>query len=315
MSIDQPPNCDIVLDDFDFSVTEIELHLNDCDDSLATGSDKTPSFVLKSCSHVSAPAVNALFQSIKSSAIWPFEWKHCCVTALHKSGSTSDVKNYRSIIVLRKLSRLFECLLSNFLYPKIQKKILPRQHSFMKKRSTTPQLLHYVNLLYCLQDTNTACLTNYFDIMKAFDSVPHDGLMRKLSAFGFDKKFLSLINSYLYGLTRSVEINSAILNQKNVTSGVPQGSVLGAIFFFLVFNDITECLQISNYFLYCDDLKILSSKETTLLQTEINCLNLWAFENGLQFYPDKCKRLNFNWHELLTIHGAWINLVNEMVDL
>ena len=94
--------------------------------------------------------------------------------------------------------------------------------------------------------------------MKAFDSVPHDWLMRKLSAFGFDKKFLSLINSYLSGRTQSVKVNSAISNQKNVTSGVPQGCVFGPIFFFLFFNDITECVQISDYFLYCDDSKNLS---------------------------------------------------------
>ena len=151
--------------------------------------------------------------------------------------------------------------------------------------------------------------------MKAFDSVPHDGLLRKLSAFSFDKKFLSLINSYLSGRTQSVKINSAISNQKNVTSGIPQGRVLGPIFFILLFNDITECLQISDYFLYCDDLKTLPSKETTLIQTEIDCLSFWAFENGLQFHPDKCERLNFNWHEPLSINGALIYPVNEMVDL
>ena len=126
VSIDQSPNCDIFLDDFDFSVTDIELLLNDCDDSLATGPDNIPSFVLKSSSRVSAPAVYALFQSIKSSTIWPSEWKHCYVTGLPKLGSTSDVKNYRPISILSKLSLLFERLLFNFLYPKNQKKRIPR---------------------------------------------------------------------------------------------------------------------------------------------------------------------------------------------
>ena len=270
-TIEQSPNCDIFLDDFDFWVNDIEILLSDCDDSLAAGPDNIPSFVLKSCSRVLAPAVYALFQSIKSSSIWPSEWKHSYVTALHKSGSTNDVKNYRPISILNKLSLIFERLLFNFIYPKIQKKISSRQHGFMKKRSTTSQLLHYVNLLYSLQDTNTACLAIYFDIMKAFDSVPHDGLMRKLSAFGFDKKFLFLLISYLSGRTQSVKINSAISNQKDVSSGVPQGSVLGPIFFILFFNDITECLQSSDYFLYCDDLKILSSNEITLIQSEIDC--------------------------------------------
>ena len=213
--------------------------------------------------------------------------------SLQKSVSTSDVKNYRPISILSNLSLLFERLLFNFLYPEIQKEIRATAW-FYEKRSTTSQLLHYVNLLYCLQDTNTACLAIYFEIMKTFDSVPHDGLMRKLSGFGFDKKFLSFINSYLSGRTQSVKTDSAISNQKNVTSGVPQGSVLGPIFVILFFNDITECPKISAYFLYCDDLKNFSSKEATLIQTEIDCLNLWAFENGLQFHPDKCKRLNCN---------------------
>ena len=124
-----------------------------------------------------------------------------------------DVKNYRPISILSKLSLLFELLLLNFLYLKIQKKS-PRQRGFMKERSTTSELLQYVAVLYGLQDTNTAYLAIYFDIMKAFDSVAYDGLMRKLSAFGFDKQFLSLFYSYLSGRTQSVNINSAISNQK-----------------------------------------------------------------------------------------------------
>ena len=181
VSLEKSPNCDNFLDDFDILVTDFELLLNDCDDSLATVPETIPSFVLKSCSHVLAPAVYALFHSIKSSSVWPTEWKHCYVTALHKSGSTSDVKNYRPISIRSKLTLLLERFLFNFLYPKSKK--TPRDSMVLwKKRSTTSQLLHYVNLLYGLQDTNTACLAIFFDILKAFDSVPHDGRMRKLSS-------------------------------------------------------------------------------------------------------------------------------------
>ena len=71
VSIDQSPNFDIFLDDFDCSVTDIELLLNDRDDSLATGPANIPSFVLKSCSRNLAPVVYALFQSITSSTFVP----------------------------------------------------------------------------------------------------------------------------------------------------------------------------------------------------------------------------------------------------
>ena len=144
----------------------------------------------------------------------------------------------------------------------------------MRKWSTTSQRLHFINLLYGLQDTNTACLAIYFVIKKTFDSVPHDELIRILSAFGFDKIILSLFNSYLSGRTQNVKINSTILNQKDVITGVSRGSVLGPIFFILFFNDITEYLQRSDYFLYCADLKIFSSQDATLIQTEIDWLTL-----------------------------------------
>ena len=96
---------------------------------------------------------------------------------------------------------------------------------------------------------------------------------------------------------------------------VPQGSVLGPIFFIMFFNYLTVYLQSSDYFLYCDDLKILSSKEATLIQTEIDWLTFWACEIGLQFHQDKCKRFNFNWHEPVSINGALIIPVKEMVNL
>ena len=84
--IEQSPKCDIFFDDFDFSVTDIELSLNDCDDSLATGPDNIAYFVLKSFSSVLAPAVCVLLQSVKSSSTWSSEWKLRYVRALHNSG-------------------------------------------------------------------------------------------------------------------------------------------------------------------------------------------------------------------------------------
>ena len=86
---------------------------------MATGPENEPSFVSKSSSLVLAPAVYAFFQCNRSSSIRPAEWKHCYVTALHKSASTSDVKNYQPINILSKLSLLLERLLFSILYPKV----------------------------------------------------------------------------------------------------------------------------------------------------------------------------------------------------
>ena len=311
----RPDSCKILLDDFDFTVNDVELLLRKCDDSLSSGPDNIPSFVLRQCSTILAPAVYSLFQQVKNSGIWPSEWKHAIITALHKSGSTNDVKNYRPISILCKLSLLFERLLLDFIYPKVKSQISPKQHGFMKHRSTSSQLVHYTQLLYNLLDKNTPCVTVYFDIMKAFDSVPHDRLLEKLTLFGFDEKFLLLFRSYLHGRTQSVKVNSTISAPIAVTSGVPQGSVLGPLFFILFFNDIIDSIHNSDPFLFWDDLKILSSMIATLVQSDIDSLFQWSLTNGLQFHPLKIKRLNFGTNDSLTINGEVIKSTNEMLDL
>ena len=107
------------------------------------------------------------------------------ITPLHKNGSTSDVKNYRPISLLPKLSIVFEKMLFNFLYPLVRPLVTNAQHGFMKRRSTTTQLTSYFDVLYNYLDKNFPCASVYFDIKKAFDSVPHHKLLTKLAAFGF----------------------------------------------------------------------------------------------------------------------------------
>ena len=123
-----------------FGVLEIEKILSKCDDSSSMGSDQVPSFLLRDGCQVLAPAVMALFQVIQKSSHWPKEWKTSYITPLHKNCSTSDVKNYRPISLLPKHSIVFEKMF-NFLYPLVRPLVTNAQHGFMKRRSTTTQLI------------------------------------------------------------------------------------------------------------------------------------------------------------------------------
>ena len=82
----------------------------------------------------------------------------------------------------------------------------------MKHRSTFTQLLHYTQLFYNLLDKNPPCVAVYFDIMNAFESIPHDCLFEKLTVIGFDDKFLVLFTSNIYGRNHIVKVNSTILS-------------------------------------------------------------------------------------------------------
>ena len=102
------------LQDVTFGVLEIENILSKCDDSSSMGSDQVPSFLLRDGCQILGPAVMALFQVIQKSSLWPKEWKTSYITPLHKNGSTGDVKNYRPISLLPKLSIVFEEICSIF---------------------------------------------------------------------------------------------------------------------------------------------------------------------------------------------------------
>ena len=138
------------------------------------------------------PAVMALFQVIQISLHWPKEWKTSYITSLHKIGPTSDVKNHRPISLLSKFSIVFEKMLFNFLYPLVRPLITNTQNGFMKRRSTTAQFISYLDVFYNNRDKNFPCVSFYFDIRRASDSVPHHRLLTKLAAFGFDEAFFHL---------------------------------------------------------------------------------------------------------------------------
>ena len=116
-----------------------------------------------------------------------------------------------------------------FLYPRVRPLVTNAQHGFMKRRSTTTQLISYIDVLYNNLDKNFPCASVYFDIRKAVDSVLHNRLLTKLAAFGFDEAFLHLFSDYLEDRHQMVRIGSCFSRPSVLTSGVPQGSVLGPL--------------------------------------------------------------------------------------
>ena len=152
-----------------------------------------------------------------------------------------------------------------------------------------------MDLVYTARDQNIPCLAIYFDIQKAFDTVPHDVLLIKLANVGLDLNFLILICSYFSNRKQCVKINQTYSNTIPATSGVPQGSVLGPLFFVLFMNDLPLKILHGSYFLFADDLKIFTVASLELIQDDLDSINSWSLSNGLIFHPAKCKILPFNY--------------------
>ena len=277
--------------DISISIDIVERMLASVDDSCSFAYDRIPPFILRSQARLLATPVFFLFLSVLHSGTWPHMWKTSVVTPILKKGNAMHASNYRPISILPKLSLILERLIFNFIYPKVRHQINRNQHGFMSRRSTATQLVCFLDKLYWANERNEPFHVVYFDIQKAFDTVPHSLLISKLSRYGFDYMFLALFSSYLENRRQVVRVNQTLSNPCYVPSGVPQGSVIGPLLFVLFINDLPGCLTSSTCYLFADDSKILNN-DVDQLQLDIDSMVTWSQANGLRFHPDKTRLIS-----------------------
>jgi hypothetical protein len=151
----------------------------------------------------------------------------------------------------------------------------------------------------------------YLDFRKAFDSVPHDELLYKLWALGITGPLWFWIKSYLSNRTHYTSVLGSSSTCLPVKSGVPQGSVLGPLFFLIYINDLPTAIPLSLPFLFADDTKILKQTSTSTspieLQSDLNELHSWCSKWNLTLNMDKCTVVHFAMQPKLTNSTYFIN--------
>ena len=134
------------------------------------------------------------------------------------------------------------------------------------------------------------------EFSKAFDLVPHGGLLTKIANLGVDSRVLVWIREFLLGRTQRVRVGGQLSEEVRVTSGVPQGNVLGPLLFLAYVNDIWRNME-SSIRLFADDCviyrKIINNKDREKLQKELDRLREWAAENAMKINPSKSKAIRF----------------------
>ena len=137
------------------------------------------------------------------------------------------------------------------------------------------------------QQVDIICL----DIKKAFDSIPHDKLLHKLYSCGIQGNFWKWFKSYLSGRTQHVRIKQSLFAPLPVLSGVPQGSILGPLFFIIYMNDLLSCVTVSKTLLFVDDTKIYNigydSEDILAFQNDLDSASQWSKRNDMCFNPQK----------------------------
>ena len=245
-----------------------------------------------------ADIFTTLFQASLNQGIVPPDWKTANIVPLFKKGDKSNPANYRPISLTSLTCKILEhVVFSNFMTHFEKYNILDNaQHGFRKNRSCVSQLIttldDFANTLKNQQQTDAILL----DFSKAFDKVDHSGLLSKLELYGIRGPLLEWTSSFLVGRKQSVIVDGQTSPPSNVLSGVPQGTVLGPLFFLVYINDISRGLSKGTTIrLFADDSllyrPIKSLKDCEILQHDLNTLQNWEKIWKMEFHPGKCNLL------------------------
>ena len=283
----------------ELSEHDVASCLRNLDASKASGPDGIPARLLKECSSQIAPKLCCLFNLSLNSGRIPSEWKSADVTPIHKRESKESVENYRPISLLPIISKALErCVYQRF-YEHVAHLVSERQHGFLRNRSCVTQLLSVLHTIGYDLDRNTQTDVLYLDFAKAFDSVDHAILLQKLRSYGVTGPPLCWFEDYLTGRTQRVVVDGVASTWSPVTSGVPQGSILGPLLFVIFINDLPDfTVKGTETALYADDTKlhdtITSTNDCERLQQSLTNLDHWSVQNNIRFNPSKCKVLTIS---------------------
>ena len=193
----------------------------------------------------------------------PRDWKVSNVTPIPKKGCRENPDNYRPISLTSVIGKIIETIIANRIVMHLEehKLLLDTQHGFRRKRSCLTNLLEFFHSMHTLYDEHRAVDIVYLDFQKAFDTVPHKRLMKKVRALGIRGQIANWIENWLSNRQQRVVINGEYSRWSTVTSGVPQGSVLGSLLFLIYINYI-DVGTVSTLSKFADDIKIGANVST-----------------------------------------------------
>ena len=310
-----------VMEDFGISVAGILKLLRNLKPGKAAGPDRLKPILLKELSEEIAPIIQVIFERSIQTGKLPAEWCRARVTPIFKKGDKSSAANYRPISLTCILCKMLEHIMASHMVKHLNKHDLlyDLQHGFRAKRSCETQLTMLFEHL--ARNTSAGKQTDLIllDFSKAFDKVNHSKLLWKLHQYGIRGNALSWILAFLGNRSQTVVLEGEESESVPVTSGIPQGSVLGPILFLVYINDLPEELS-SQVRLFADDtavyLTVGGSEDEKVLQKDLDRLSVWENQWDMEFNPSKCQVVRVTTAKeviksVYTLHGQVLEVVTS----
>ena len=289
---------------FNFSKTNtkcVQDHIKYLKNGKATGLDGIGSRILKAGAPVLSIYLSKIFNCSLATGYVPKCWKIKRVSPVHKGDVKTDPSNFRPISILPIPMKIFEKIVHDQVSTFIKENTFlnDRQSGFRKLFSTTTAVLDVSENILEQLDKNNFVGAVLIDLKKAFDTVDHKILLKKLWCYGFQNQFFDWFESYLTDrqqLTLVNNIMSDLLHED--VYGVPQGSVLGPLLFLLYIDDIKSVIQNAYCHLYADDTIILkgaSDPDSLIasLERELSNVDHWLSINKMTINTKKTEVIFF----------------------
>ena len=267
--------------------------LQSLDPYKACGNDNIHPRVLRELAVYIAPILTTIYNSSLETGEIPQDWRDANVCPIYKKGNHYDPANYRPVSLTSVPCKILEHVLTSALMNHLEsnKILCEEQHGFRKKRSCETQLLDFVEEVNENLSKGNQSDVIILDFAKAFDKVNHSLLIHKLKHYGVNGNVLIWFKSFLSDRRQAVVVDNTTSDWVSVSSGVPQGSVVGPALFLAYINDLPEQLS-SLTRLFADDTAVYRLSASSLhkdqLQHDLQHLESWEKTWEMEFHPKKC---------------------------
>ena len=203
---------------------------------------------------------------------FPKDCKVAKLKPLHKKGTKTDPKNFRPISLLPIVSKIFEKVIheQTMEYLTANNILYKYQSGFHKNDSTDTSLSYLTNKIMTGFDSGLLTAMILIDLQKAFDTINHDILLKKMASLGFSNHSIKWFQSYLSDRSFRVNINSKYSSTAKIECAVPQGSILRPLLFLLYVNDMKQAVD-CDLFLYADDsCLVYQHKDVSKIEQNLN---------------------------------------------